>query len=424
MSAQTYEITGEYEPRGACRELFYARDLEVLLEGPAGTGKTRALLEKVHALADKYPGSRHLLCRKTRISLSESILVIYEDHVLSRAQRDHLSGQRKSRQSYVYPNGSTLVLGGLDNVDRIMSAEYDTVSLFEATEADENDWEKLTSRLRNNCMPYQQALADCNPGHPTHWINKRCNDLRMRRLSSRHADNPTITPVYLDRLARLSGVRRLRLYEGLWVAHEGLVYDNFSHALHVVDRFEIPVDWPRFAGIDWGYRNPTAILWAAMDPDGRLYVYRELYQAGVLPKVLAPRVIELEAEERVVARWADHDASERAEFSSQGVGTFAADKAVLAGIQEVYDRLQPDATGKPALFLFRDCLVSRDHEVAQAGLPTSVLEEVQSYSWAISPASKQAKEEPEKKNDHGCDAIRYLCMGVRNWSSAPNIKFA
>ena len=34
-----------YGPRGAAAELFGCRDPEVLIEGPAGTGKTRAVLE-------------------------------------------------------------------------------------------------------------------------------------------------------------------------------------------------------------------------------------------------------------------------------------------------------------------------------------------------------------------------------------------
>ena len=55
-----------YGPRGGAKALFYCKDSEVLLAGPAGTGKSRAALEKLHLLALKYPGLRGLMVRKTR----------------------------------------------------------------------------------------------------------------------------------------------------------------------------------------------------------------------------------------------------------------------------------------------------------------------------------------------------------------------
>jgi hypothetical protein len=35
--------------------------------------------------------------------------------------------------------------------------------------------------------------------------------------------------------------------------------------------------------MDWGYARPYAVLWFAMDPDGCLYVWRELYGIGEKP---------------------------------------------------------------------------------------------------------------------------------------------
>jgi hypothetical protein len=42
------ESTRPYKPYGANAELFRARDSEVVVEGPADVGKSRACLEKVH----------------------------------------------------------------------------------------------------------------------------------------------------------------------------------------------------------------------------------------------------------------------------------------------------------------------------------------------------------------------------------------
>ena len=53
----------DYQPHGAARELFGRRQTEVVLCGPAGTGKSRAGLEKLHWCCVKYPHVRGLLVR-------------------------------------------------------------------------------------------------------------------------------------------------------------------------------------------------------------------------------------------------------------------------------------------------------------------------------------------------------------------------
>ena len=70
-----------YAPQGAALDLFSCRESEVLLSGPAGTGKSRACLEKLHALMLANPGARGLMVRKTQESIKNSGLVTYREHV-------------------------------------------------------------------------------------------------------------------------------------------------------------------------------------------------------------------------------------------------------------------------------------------------------------------------------------------------------
>jgi phage terminase large subunit len=76
------KVVHTYRPYGAARDLFLCRDPEVLIEGPAGTGKTRAVLEYVNYLCENNDNIRVLMFRKTRASMTESVLVTYEDEVL------------------------------------------------------------------------------------------------------------------------------------------------------------------------------------------------------------------------------------------------------------------------------------------------------------------------------------------------------
>lgn len=102
-----------YRVHGAAAELMVTTAPEVLIEGPAGTGKTRAVLERVNAVCEQYPRARALIARATRTSSTESILVTLERDVL----RLDLPGMlrnisRGQRDSYEYENGSTIVVGG------------------------------------------------------------------------------------------------------------------------------------------------------------------------------------------------------------------------------------------------------------------------------------------------------------------------
>lgn len=407
-----------------------ARDDEVLLSGPAGTGKSRGVLEKLHLQAERYPGCRILVCRKTRASLTHTGLVTFETQVVPLGHPILDGSGRANRGSYVYPNGSEIVTGGLDRITKIMSGEYDTIYVQEAIEATEDDFEQLTTRLRNNVVPYQQIIGDTNPDKPLHWLKRRCDRGQTRMLECRHEDNPTVfdprtglmTPHgerYIARLDGLTGARKDRLRYGKWVQAEGVVYEEYDRAVNLVDRFEIPASWDRYLVIDFGFNNPFVAQWWARSPDDQLVRYREMYETGLLVEDAAREVKRLHGDDprfrRVVC---DHDAEDRATFERHtGWRTTAAKKDVSPGIQAVKARLKRRANGRPGTVAMRDSLVRRDPALEEKKKPTCTDEEYDGYVWAVpkNPAAGNAQkkgEEPVKENDHGMDAERYLVAEV------------
>ena len=246
-----------YNPRGGARKLFVSPDLdekdpkaqelirkglsyicakEVLIEGPAGTGKTYAVLQLIYDLIRKYPGMRVLFTRESRSSMSETILKTWENHVLGPNHYSYVGGATRShRKSYVFRNGSEVHIIGMSNVDSIMSGEYDLIAYFEIVDEErENVWSQLQTRLRNQKVPHPRgyantrgylnpevynfklkrpipksvktiwelkrrgwfakgaplegarwpdgtdifwhlAIGDCNPGSPHHWVNRRAD---------------------------------------------------------------------------------------------------------------------------------------------------------------------------------------------------------------------------------------------------------
>lgn len=429
MSTTSPELVHEYTPHGGARELFSCRDSEVVISGPAGTGKSRAALTKVHLAMLRTPGARALVVRKTAVSLGSTTLVTWRKTVAKEAidtgAVTFYGGSPQEAASYRYDNGSTIVVGGMDKPDRIMSSEYDLAFVDEATELTETDWEAISTRLRNNRLSFQQLIGACNPSSPKHWLKQRTDRGAARMLYSRHADNPayvnpdgTLTPAgeaYLARLDALTGVRRARLFEGKWVSAEGQVYAGFDDAVHLLDPFPIPDSWPRYWSVDFGYTNPFVLQCWAEDPDGRLYLYREIYRTRRTVDEHAATILDHVTtgdgtwrEPRPVAVVCDHDAEGRAVLERElNLDTTPAHKAVTEGIQAVQGRLKVAGDGKPRLFLFKDAVVERDPELVEAKRPVCTADEIGGYVWARDRDGRE-RDQVEKNDDHGMDAKRYL----------------
>lgn len=426
-----------YEPRGAAAKLWQTNAPEVLVEGPAGTGKTLAVCAKSFALAAHYPGIRVLWLRATRESMTETILAVFEEGLLKGTQAAVLfSGcSRRMRQSYDLPNGSNIVVAGLDTPDKIMSGEFDLVCIFEATEVSLTTYEHLLTRLRHGAFPSKrdQCICECNPGAPTHWLNQRANAGTMLRLLSRHRDNPklwdekaeawTITGErYMARLNALTGTRRARLLEGRWVQAEGVVYEGWNPDIHLIDPFPIPREWRRIRSVDFGFTNPFVCGWWAIDPDGRMYRYREIYHTQRLCETHALDIRVAGGTEKYEATISDHDAEDRATLEKHGVSTMRANKEVTVGLQAVASRLALAHDGKPRLFVMKGCLIERDRSLAEAGKPCCLAEEFDSYVWPEGKDGKPMKEEPVKEFDHGMDEMRYAVVYVDDNPKAGNVR--
>lgn len=423
MSTQADKPRISYTPCGGAFDMWRAKELMVLFDGPAGTGKSRGGLEKCLATAMKYDRCRQLLIRATRTSMTQSVLVTFETHVAVGKDGKPLpwvSGpSRATRTSYVLPNGSEIVLGGMDNPDRIMSTEYDRIYVFEATELAENAIEQLITRLRNGMTDYHQMVLDCNPSAPSHWLKRRADGGKMRRIPSRHTDNPMLWDAkagewtkrgreYLETLNQLTGHRRARLLEGHWAAAEGLVYSAFDNAFHVVDAMPVGWEkWDKLRTIDFGFTNPFVCQWWAVDPDGRMYLYREYVKSKRTVSDHAPEINRLSAGENYIATIADHDAEDRAELMKANIQTIAAKKAVSVGIQAVNDRLVKQGDGKARLYVLRSALVETCEVLESAKKPCGFLAEIDSYVYPKVKEGRGEKEEPVKEHDHSMDAARY-----------------
>ncbi len=460
-----------YEPRGGCKEVFESRVEEVLVSGPAGTGKSRACLEKIFMVCMLTSNVRALILRKTQRSLGSTALVTWRNFVVKEALETgdvvYYGGSSQEAAQYRFKNGSTVTIGGLDNPTRIMSSEYDIVYVQEATEITITDLEFIKTRLRNWRTSFQQLIMDCNPAGDKHWLKLRCNDGICVLIESRHEDNPRlfsecaeddenakpyagsstgfIRPTeygakYIAILDNLTGVRYKRLRLGLWVSAEGVVYEEFDPAIHVIKwnfyedgtPYILPgwETWERYWVIDFGFVHPFVLKCYAEDPyTDVLYMYREIHFSQRTVAEHAEQILSLVTKtnrsvyydhfnktERVVetVEWTepepvaiicDHDAEDRRTFEkATGLGTVKAKKDVSVGIDLVKARLK-----NLTFFLMKDALVEADQQLRDILAPTSTEEEYPGYVWKVATDGRM-QDEPVKKDDDGVDCDRYLIM--------------
>lgn len=408
-----------YQPFGTARDIFYAKDAQVMYVGPSGTGKSRAILEKMHLCMSKYPGARGLIIRKTRASLTQSGMVTFSKFVIP---ANDTVVWRTGEQEYRYSNGSTVVVGGMDKSVKIMSADYDIIYPQEATELTEDDWETMTVRARYGVIPYNQVIGDCNPSYPGHWIKRKIDNGTIKCIQARHEYNPTLFDpstgeitsrgiAYMAKLDALTGVRYKRFRLGIWAAAEGQIYTEWDSDIHMVDRFKIPADWRRYWIVDFGFTHPFVWQAWAIDPQGTAYRFAEIYKTRLLVEDACALITAWRREQdefvpdNIIC---DHDAEDRATFERHlNVITRPANKQVINGIHSVKSRLKiQEHTGKPGLLFMRDSLLEVDEDLKEAMQPTKTEEEIESYEWENS----LMKETPKKVGDHGMDTTRYLSV--------------
>jgi phage terminase large subunit-like protein len=188
---------------------------------------------------------------------------------------------------------------------------------------------------------------------------------------------------------------------GLFRANTGMVYPLWTRGTgerfgpgHLCDPFEIPEEWPRFRGVDFGIDHPTVCLWGALGDDHTLYIYREPHRGGLAYRDQADHVRAKEEGGRVLTGWGDSaQKGAMRDFQRAGIPLRRAKKDIKAGISKVEERMSLRADGRPRIKVFRTC--------------ANLIREIEGYRW-----SDNKRESPVGVNDHCMDALRYLCMGL------------
>jgi hypothetical protein len=240
---------------------------------------------------------------------------------------------------------------------------------------------------------------------------------RVAFIPALYTDNPYINQEqYKQQLDAIDDpARRAAMRDGDWDAQVGQFFEQWSHFKHVIDRhWDLPMEWQRYCGIDYGVHAPYAAVWAAVDNDGRMWVYREQYARGVDARSQAMNILEAEeaAGEYEVIRVADPSM-----WGNRGTPMSIADVYGLegCGIMQA-DNNRPNGWARCHHFLNDGPACEYHTEMGWEECPMMHVfgDECPSFVETVPelPRHPLNPDDAETKNveDHIPDAWRYLCM--------------
>jgi len=378
------------------------KPLITILEGAVRSGKSylNNILWNAHILEHNGQGVKFIMTGYTIASLKKNVLDDLRDMF---GIDTHLN---TNSEFTMY--GNTVCCFGTDKADSYKTMRGMTAYGWYGNEVTLSHINSIDQAIKRCSGVSSRIFMDTNPDHPEHfiktdYIDKSGDKLKSGRvrIQSHHftlEDNTLLSETYIENIkaSTPAGVWYKRDIQGEWVLAEGIIYSEFDKNFHVIPKMEIPEGWLKYRGIDWGFQNPFVCLWAAVDPDGTIIIYKEHYEAKKLIKDHA-EVINNEGGE-YESTVADHDAQDNEEIRQFGIYTKPAEKGVLMGIQRVAKRLVKQANGKARLYITENCV--------------NVIQEFGRYEWASSVPGKNMKEEPLKANDHAMDAVRYIISEI------------
>lgn len=221
--------------------------------------------------------------------------------------------------------------------------------------------------------------------------NLESKDIDFKSFHFTSYDNPFIPKEELDKAReQLTEDRFAQEYLADFRKTEGLVYKVFSREKHIYKTNDFnPLAY--FAGVDFGFNNPAAIIPIKKDKDNHYWIPNEWYKTNKTDEEIA----EYCASQQFNYVYPDPEAPAAIEaMRRKGVNIREVTKgkdSIKNGITIVTELLKQER-----LHIHESCI--------------NLIWELETYSYPDKKDQRNSDELPIKENDHALDAIRYGLM--------------
>jgi len=307
----------------------------------------------------------------------------------------------------VLKNGSRIALKSAENPDRLRGVGLSGLVVDEI--AFLKDWKRIWKEALRPSLSDTKApaLFISTPLGYNHfydlWMKGQTDDKEWKSWHFTTYDNPYIAVSEIEQAkSELDEDTFAQEYLGEFKKFTGLVYKEFSRENNVIEPIELQPNWTYYRGVDFGWVNPTAVVFVAITDKGELFVFDEIYQKGLQTPDLAQLI--------------------KQKSSGKAFTNTIADSAQIADIEELRKyglMINPveKTSGSPT----ESWTAYRIRKVNEK-LKTKTLKvfstcknlifEFENYQYHEIRNGSEVKEVPMKINDHAINALEYLICSL------------
>ena len=295
----------------------------------------------------------------------------------------------------------------------------------ECTQMSNEVWAMLNSRLDRK---HVRAWCTFNPGHPGHWFKREVLDASenwdAEVLQFDLDDNPTLDEATKERFRKqFKGAFAARMLEGRWAALTGLIWPFWAkpegelRTAWLERKHPREHGWPaervgRVWGLDYGLATTMAVVGArpavAERAPGERYAWRTRW--------VIDREYYYDARKAGVSRTeAQHLAQLREMIPERSIlvidpSTPAPFRAELRQYWEVRLGFNEDVLEG---LVRTSALLANEVLLVDPEQAPFLVEELEGYLWA----ETEQDDRPQKRDDHACDALRYLACWLERYTT-------
>ncbi|MBC3516027.1 PBSX family phage terminase large subunit [Neobittarella massiliensis] len=376
----------------------------IIADGSIRAGKTLPMsLSFVFWSMTRFDGQNFAMCGKTIGSFRRNVLPTLKEILPKHGYRVE---DRRADNLILISNGQTsnyyYLFGGKDERSQdliqgitLAGAYFDEVALMP---------ESFVNQATARCsVDGSKWWFNCNPGGPYHWFKTewidKAADKHVLHLHFTMDDNLSLSEHIRQRFARqYTGVFYRRYILGEWAVAEGLIYDCFDEAVHVVP--DEPREYSKYyISCDFGTYNPTTFgLWGLCE--GVWYRIKEYYYSG-----------RDKQRQKTPEQYADDLMAFAGDLPITQVIVDPSAAPLIAAIRQRTPYRVRKANNDVIKGITRVATALSGDKVKICGCCQHSRKEFYTYAWD-DKAAQRGEDKPIKTNDHCMDDIRYFVSAV------------
>ncbi len=388
------------------KPLFTTRARYIDLWGGRGRGGSFTATQYFLHLITQPEYFRGYFMREIAGDVRESLWRDFKDRVDESDLVDHFDFNESTMTAVFKPTGNVILSRGFKKSSGNRTAKLKSLAgathviIEEAEEIGEDDFRQLDDTLRTKKSENIQIIRIFNPPSKNHWIWRRWYNLipalkegYYQAIPKKDPQLLSIHSTYLDNIQNIhkSSKETWAGYETVdpeyfYTIIKGLISEGVRGRIY--KHFQIgvmPNVYPKFYGLDWGWNDPVALV-EVENHNKSLFVNELIYESGLTNIDLSNRLTALGISKTAPIYADSAEPKDINDMRRMGWNVIAAQKgsdSVMNGIKFV-----------------------KQFDVFVTENSLNLWKESENYRWRLDQ-NKMPTNEPEDKDNHLMDALRY-----------------